>query len=513
MAWDFATNNGSESFSFANPFQADGTDLTFAFWVNIQTTPTSFFFLMSIYGGAGGGGELERSVAVIVDPGIVSTNNEFYINRNFSAGNMQRGTTGDQAAGGGGWKHVAVRLAASTTASNSAIYVNGTEPGYDASFNGSGTEDVSLTGVWRINGRSDSAVAGIDCLMCEAAVWDRLLSAEEIAALANYYSPEFFNPRAYCDMMEHPSTVFDRMRAQNGTTRGSPVATRHLPIIYPKRVAYHFLNLGTTASFSVDAEAGSYSISGQDAGLELGAAVDAESGSYSVSGQDANLEHAALVGAEAGSYVVTGSDAGALFSAAVAAESGSYVIVGSDASTLLSAIVTADVGSYSIGGQDAALSLSAVLAAESGLYGISGADADLRYSILIDAEAGSYAYTGTDAGMRHDASLVAEAGSYVISGTDAVLARQISLIAEVKRESSYEITGSDAALESSFSVSADAGSYSISGQDATLTYVALAPGNVYPSTAESVSASWTSAAVSKAWTPDIITSAWIVTVT
>lgn len=204
-----------------------------------------------------------------------------------------------------------------------------------------------------------------------------------------------------------------------------------------------------------------------------GYAMDAESGSYTVTGQATALTVARQLAAESGGYTVTGQEAGVAYNRALAAESGSYSIAGQDADLIVSRLLNAESGSYTLTGQDAAILVSRVLQAESGSYTVSGQDATLTYSgaggptYSMTAESGSYSLTGQTAVLLITRLLNAESGAYAITGQDAGLIVSRILQAE---SGAYTLTGQDASLLVSRLLSAESGSYTISGQPVTLVY-------------------------------------------
>src|SRR5262245_32339673 len=114
----------------------------------------------------------------------------------------------------------------------------------------------------------------------------------------------------------------------------------------------------TSSSFSIDAGAGSYSISGTAAGLEYDRIFNADAGSYSISGTDTSLTYGRAVIADAGSYAVSGTDASLEYDRIFNADSGSYTLTATDASLEADRVLSADAGSYVINGSDVELSWS-----------------------------------------------------------------------------------------------------------------------------------------------------------
>jgi len=145
-------------------------------------------------------------------------------------------------------------------------------------------------------------------------------------------------------------------------------------------------------AYTLTADAGSYTIAGQDATLTKNSVLTADAGSYAIAGQDATLSWAGAgaytLTADVGAYVIAGQDATLTWASpgayTLTAEAGAYVIAGQDATLLKSSVLTADVGAYTIAGQDATLTKAAAaaytLTAEAGAYVISGQSAILTNS-------------------------------------------------------------------------------------------------------------------------------------
>jgi len=179
-----------------------------------------------------------------------------------------------------------------------------------------------------------------------------------------------------------------------------------------------------SAARSLDAEAGSFALTGTDADLQRGWLVGADAGSYAITGADATLQRTWTVTAEAGAFTLNGTDAGLQLGRMVAADAGSYAITGATASLLHGRMVAADAGSFTLNGTDASLQLGRMVAADAGSYALTGVDADLIKASgrNVVAGAGSYNLTGTDATLAFTAYvLAADGGSYELTGTSADL--------------------------------------------------------------------------------------------
>ena len=106
------------------------------------------------------------------------------------------------------------------------------------------------------------------------------------------------------------------------------------------------LEAASAANYSLDCEAGSYSITGQTASLTATRLLTADAGSYSITGQAATLTVDRVLSADAGSYIYTGQDATLVYTVPTAyslnCESGNYVYTGQDIT--LVAVITSKGG-------------------------------------------------------------------------------------------------------------------------------------------------------------------------
>lgn len=87
----------------------------------------------------------------------------------------------------------------------------------------------------------------------------------------------------------------------------------------------------SAAAYTLTASVGSFTLSGQAAGLKAGRKVAAGTGSFSLSGQPAGLRATRAVAAGVGSYALTGIPAGLAAARRVAAAAGSFILTGADA--------------------------------------------------------------------------------------------------------------------------------------------------------------------------------------
>ena len=220
----------------------------------------------------------------------------------------------------------------------------------------------------------------------------------------------------------------------------------------------------------LNANAGSYSVTGIDATLTVGGGnpvLTAEAGAITITGAAAGLELNQVVAAAAGSVTIAGFDA-ALTTAGdfeILAEAGNVTIAGAIAGLELNQVVAADAGAIAITGAAAGLELNQVVAADAGAIAITGAAASLELNQVVAAEAGAIAITGAAAGLELNQVVAADAGSVTIAGAIASLELNQVVAADA---AAITITGAAAGLELNQVVAADAGSVTIAGAAASL---------------------------------------------
>lgn len=125
--------------------------------------------------------------------------------------------------------------------------------------------------------------------------------------------------------------------------------------------------------------------------------------------------------ADAGAFTLTGQDASPLVDRVVTADAAAFTMTGQDASLLVGYAVAADAGAFTASGQDADFLRGYVLAAEAGAFVLTGQDATLTIpgSYTLTAEAGSFAITGQDASFLRGYIFTVDPGALVLTGQNA----------------------------------------------------------------------------------------------
>lgn len=231
----------------------------------------------------------------------------------------------------------------------------------------------------------------------------------------------------------------------------------------------HLGLLGGIGGAAGVSEAGSYSVTGQDAAFLLGRRVTADAGFYVLSGQPANISVSVNQGGNPAPLPHLGLLLASTTTAyTLTADTGIYSVVGSDG--LADFEMSSAQGSYGIAGQDAALLKTHILVADVGAYAVSGQTVSFAISSparVMPADTQTYAVSGQDAALLVNRTLAAEQGFYGVLGQAAALsygvARALTMIAET---GSYSVFGADQALTFGGKVLlADFGAYQVTGGD------------------------------------------------
>lgn len=215
----------------------------------------------------------------------------------------------------------------------------------------------------------------------------------------------------------------------------------------------------------LEAEPGSFTVTGADAATLRGRVLSADPGSFALTGSDAGALHGHLLLAESGNFAVTGSDADGSRTIGLSADPGTFSVTGADAGVARTFVLHAEAGSYAVTGLDAVtIPPSIMLDAEAGIYGVTGFDAGTTVHRRMNAEPGAFTMTGSDAVHVRGLILGADAGAYAVTGFPAAVIRP-GIVLEAE-PGSYALTGADAAGRMAHRLSADPGAFTVTGSDA-----------------------------------------------
>jgi uncharacterized surface anchored protein len=128
-------------------------------------------------------------------------------------------------------------------------------------------------------------------------------------------------------------------------------------IIYGSRL---FSGVEVSGAYELNAEPGSFTVTGTDAGLLAARLLDAQPAAFTITGVAATLLAARVLSADPGSFVITGFAANVARELSLDAAPGGYVLTGTAAGLLATRVLSADVGVYAVTGVAATLSRPSV---------------------------------------------------------------------------------------------------------------------------------------------------------
>jgi len=201
--------------------------------------------------------------------------------------------------------------------------------------------------------------------------------------------------------------------------------------------------------------------------ITTGYTLPADQGSFSLTGQDTGLTTQRLLTADQGSFSMTGYDTGLTAQRLIAADQGTFIMTGYDTGLVAYNILPADQGSFTMTGYAAGLTYGYGLLASQGTFTMTGQDTGLAADRMLNADQGSFAMAGQDTGFNFGYSMTAEQGSFVFTGYDANLKYIQGLTAEY---GNFTMVGQDATLKYIQGLPADQGSFTMTGYDVILTY-------------------------------------------
>jgi hypothetical protein len=301
----------------------------------------------------------------------------------------------------GVWTHALLTYNQDDPLTAPIVYYNGVVQTVQTTVTSTGAATISALQV--VIGNRAAADRAYDGTIAEFAVWDRILTFAEIQMIARRVSPLFF-PVSLSEYIPLDVPTLSKVRP---LWRPAVVGTKPAPHPFrpnaPVRSYRHYFT--SPAQYTLDAAAGSYTVSGQGTDLFAARILNAAVGTYAVSGLDSLLVSQRILNAATGSYVITGADALLVAQRMLAAGAGSYLITGADALLVAARVLNASPGSYAITGADAILLYTPVgafdLLAEPGVYAITGANALNLAARIINAEPGIYNVSGVDATLLY----------------------------------------------------------------------------------------------------------------
>lgn len=213
--------------------------------------------------------------------------------------------------------------------------------------------------------------------------------------------------------------VYDRSLTRSeiailATRRGVAYETYRTPVVR---------GFSGGGAYTIAADQGSFSLTGQDAGTLAARVVGGEQASFTLSGQNANLLRGLSVVSDVGTFALTGQAADLLATRTITADQGGFTLSGQDATLtyLTAGSLAGDQGSFALAGQDAALKLGRRVVADQASFVFSGQDATLNKGVTLAADVGSFVYSGQDALLRRSVRLACDSATFAFTGRAADL--------------------------------------------------------------------------------------------
>lgn len=210
-------NGTTDRIDYTNPGTiGGGTPCTIAMWIKPDTLDSREYF----FSARDSGGDL-----TMLFEHFGSNQMQF---ATAQSGGIMTGSFSDVALTTGTWQHILVTWN-SVNSSGIAIYRNGTNvTGGGVTDNGVGP---ASNGTFSLFGRISDDARNFDGGMAWVGVWNRVLAAHEITALANRFHPRCFR-RGLIFGPELIRNPYDPISGQAGTLDGTTVVDSP-PIIFP----------------------------------------------------------------------------------------------------------------------------------------------------------------------------------------------------------------------------------------------------------------------------------------
>ena len=222
MALDF--DGTDDRIDWANVFTTSGQALTISVWAWFDVlNPAANQYLFNGSLAAGGGGTIFYQGSGV--------NGNLAFTRIAASVHKDRITSANVITTGS-WTHCLLTDDGSLTAANAKIYVAGSEVTYATTTNGIAPE-TAATGVWSLGGRASDNLRNFNGRLANVGVWNRVVTADEIAILAAGYNPQFImNGLRFCAPIFGRSTEINLLGAAASTTVGT-AAISHPRTIMP----------------------------------------------------------------------------------------------------------------------------------------------------------------------------------------------------------------------------------------------------------------------------------------
>jgi hypothetical protein len=197
----------------------------------------------------------------------------------------------------------------------------------------------------------------------------------------------------------------------------------------------------------ITANAGSYALTGTDAGLTAQRLITADATSYSLNGVAANFDFQRKIQADSAAYALNGLTAGLTSQKLISADAGSYTLTGIAAQLSRQITIAANAGTFNLTGVTVSLIYTPtgnkILTADAGSYQFAGYAIDFLRGRVMSADAASYDLSGVAVSLQQVRKLIAGQGAFAITGIDT---QYVWLHILGANQATYVITTATAAL-------------------------------------------------------------------
>ena len=221
MARDF--NGTTDRIDWATVFTTSGQAFTISLWAMFDVlAPATSGYLFHV-------GSPGNTIGTLLAQ-LGGANGELTFTRNGSTA-MTRTSALDTVTTAT-WTHVLLTMPASLTVANSHLYKNGVEVSY-LSAGVNGVSEFTANGEWSLGGRLSDDIRNFNGKQAEIGVWNRVLTAPEIADLAAKKAPTFIPS----GLMFYASLIGDPINAIGSvapaTIDGTTLSTHLTGMEYP----------------------------------------------------------------------------------------------------------------------------------------------------------------------------------------------------------------------------------------------------------------------------------------
>lgn len=182
-------------------------------------------------------------------------------------------------------------------------------------------------------------------------------------------------------------------------------------IDFSSTVSFGYFLVSDDWSDGLIAQLGTFALTGKDATLSIVVKLEADAGSFYLSGQQASLKTTAAT--STASFSVTGNAISAVQK--IGADVGTFSLTAPSIATETRLVTAA--GSFALTGVNAGLFVFSGIRAQVASFALTGIDSTLRIKHVVDA--GVFNLTGSAADLQAGETLDAVAGSFNVSGGDS----------------------------------------------------------------------------------------------